>query len=278
MSERRERGYAMIAAVAAVAFFGYLSLSAIAGGRSAVVAASAEQARARLAADADAGVAMAIDQLGLTDQARRWSVMGPPRSFGFQGARLTISVEDENGKIPLNFVRADQLRRLFELAGADPRQIEGLTDALLDLRGDPKPRDAAGFRPMDPRIAGQRGPLTSADELQLLPGMTPALYARITAAVTLYANTLAFDPRTASPLALAVMNPQLTTTPDAIEQARERAGEVAALAAQPQINLDGRIVTVRVDAADSHGGRLRRTAVVQFTGAQSRPYVVRGLE
>ena len=278
MNQRRECGYAMVAAVAAVAFFGYLSLSAIAGGRSAVVAASAEQARARLAAAADAGVAMAIDQLGLIDPVRRWSVMGPPRSLNFQGAQLIITVEDENGKLPLNFIRADQLKRLFELAGADPRQLESMTEAMLDLRGDPKPRDAAGFLRVDERIAAQRGPLTSADELLLLPGMTPALYARIAPAVTLYANTLAFDPRTASPLALAVMKPQVTTTPDAIEQARERGGEVAALAAQPQISLDGRIVTVRVDAADGHGGRLRRTAVVQFTGAPSRPYVMRGLE
>jgi general secretion pathway protein K len=278
MNQRRERGYAMIAAVAAVAFFGYLSLSAIAGGRSAVVAASAEQARARLAADADAGVAMAIDQLGLTDPARRWSVMGPPRSLDFHGARLTITVEDENGKLPLNFIRADQLKRLFELAGADPRQLESMTDAMLDLRGDPKPRNAAGFLRVDERISAQRGPLTEADELHLLPGMTPELYARIAPAVTVYANTLAFDPRTASPLALAVMNPSVATTPDAIEQARERAGEVAALAARPQFSLDGRIVTVRVDAADGHGGRLRRTAVVQFTGAPSKPYVMRGLE
>jgi general secretion pathway protein K len=143
MTRRRERGYAMIAAVAAVAVFGYLALAAITGGRSAVVAASAGLTRAKLTADADAGVALAIHQLGLTDPARRWSVVGPPRQVDFDGARLTIDIEDDNGKIPLNFVAAPQLRQLFEQAGADPRQIDGLVQALIDLRGDPTPKDGA---------------------------------------------------------------------------------------------------------------------------------------
>jgi len=281
MAGRRERGYAMIAAIVAVAFFGYLALAALAGGRSAVIAASAGLTRAKLSADADAGVAMAIHELGLSDPARRWSVTGPPRQIEFQGATLTITVEDENGKIPLNFILAPQMRGLFEKAGADPQQIDGMVEALLDLRGDPKPKDAispAGFPRIDERIEAQRGPLSSLDELTLLPGMTPALYARIAPAVTVYASTLAFDPSTASPLALAVMSPSNANSPGAIEQARERAGETTALGAAPPLSLTGRTVTVRVDAGDGHGGGLSRTAVVQFTGAPGRPYVMRGVE
>ena len=130
MIQRRERGYAMIAAVAAVAFFGYLALAAIAGGRSAVVAANAGLAHAKLAADADAGVALAVHDLGLSDPSRRWSLTGPPHQVAFQDADLTITLEDENGKIPINFVQAQTLRRLFEQAGADPRRIDGLVDVL----------------------------------------------------------------------------------------------------------------------------------------------------
>jgi general secretion pathway protein K len=281
VASRRERGYAMIAAVAAVAVFGYLALAAIAGGRSAVVAASAGKTRAKLTADADAGVAIAIHDLGLGDPTQRWSVTGPPHQVSFQDATLTITVEDENGKIPLNFIRADQLHRLFEQAGADPREIDGLVEAFIDLRGDPQPKDstpAAGFPRIDDRIAAQRGLLSSLDELMLLPGMTPALYARIAPAVTIHASTPVFDPRTASPLALAVMQPANANSPGAIQQARERAGQTTALGEAPPISLNDRTITVRVDAADGHGGFLRRTAVVQFTGAAARPYVMRGLE
>jgi general secretion pathway protein K len=114
--------------------------------------------------------------------------------------------------------------------------------------------------------------------LQLLPGMTPALYAKIAPAVTVHAATLAFDPQTASPLALAVMNPSYAQTPSAIEQAREARGETVARARLPPISLSGRTVTLRVGAADGHGGRARRIAIVDFTGAPGRPYVMRGAE
>jgi len=281
MTSRRERGYAMIAAVAAVAFFGYLALAAIAGSRSAVVAASAGLTRARLAADADAGTALAIHGLGLIDPSRRWSVTGPPRQVAFQDARLTIAIEDENGKIPINFIQAQRMRSLFQLAGADPRELDGLVESLLDLRGDPNPSGPgglAGFPRMNPRIEAQRGLLSSIDELELLPAMTPALYAKIAPAVSVYASTLAFDPRTASPLALAVMSPSYASSGAAIEQARVAAGQNPASASQPPISLGGRTVTVRVDVADGHGGRLRRTTVIEFTGAPARPYVIRGVE
>jgi general secretion pathway protein K len=261
--------------VAAVACFGYLALGAIKDGRSAVVSAGAELSRARLTADADAGVAMAIHEIGLADTGRRWSLTGPSRQLDYQGARLTITVEDENGKIPVNFARTDQMRRLFEKAGADPRQIDGLVAAFLDLRGDPQ---AGGVPQVDARFQGQRGPLSSLDELLLLPGMTPALYARVAPVLSVHASTLAFDPRTASPLALAVMTPSYANTPGAIEQARERAGEQAALAPTPPLDPAGHLVSIRVDVADAAGGALSRTTIVEFTGAASRPFVMRGVE
>jgi general secretion pathway protein K len=281
VSGRRERGYAMIAAVAAVAGFGYLALAAIGGGRSAVVAASAASERAQLTADADAGAALAIHHLGLSDPGRRWSLTGPPHQLDFQGAKLAITVEDENGKIPINFIRPDQMRRLFELAGADPRQIDGLVEAFGDLRGDPHPVEAgsrAGFPRVDSRIEAQRGPLTNLDELELLPGMTPALYAKIVPAVTVHVNMLAFDPRTASPLAVAVMAPGNADSPAAIERSRVQAGQNEAFAEGPSIPLAGRTVTIHVEVADGSRGALDRTTVVEFTGAPSRPYIMRGVE
>jgi general secretion pathway protein K len=263
----------MLAAVAAVAAFGYLSLAAIGGGRSAVVAAGAGQAQARLAADADAGVALALHNLGLLDPKRRWRISDRPHEVEFAGAQLTISLADENGKIPLNFVQSSELHRLFELGGADPSKIDTLVDAFMDLRGDQRAGGVrtAGFPQVDARIAAQRGPLSSVEELQLLPDMTPAIYARIAPAVTVHAITLAFDPRNASPLALAVMSPSAAVPP----QAGAAPGSTPA---DDPLALAGHMVSVRVDAVDGHGGALRRTAIVDFTGSRARPYVMRGLE
>ncbi|THD60627.1 type II secretion system protein GspK [Phenylobacterium sp.] len=266
----------MIAAVAAVAAFGYLSLAAIGGGRSAVVAAGAGLAQARLAADADAGVALAVHDLGLVDPRRRWRLSDPPHQVDVQDAHLTISLADENGKIPLNFVQSGELHRLFELGGADPSKIDGMVAAFVYLRGDVRPaevRPAAGFPQVDARLAAQRGRLSSVEELQLLPDMTPAVYARIAPAVTVHAITLAFDPQNASPLALAVMAPSGPGAP--------ASGPLATggpKAADNPLALAGHTVSVRVDATDGRGGALRRTAIVDFTGSPARPFVMRGLD
>jgi general secretion pathway protein K len=255
----RDRGYAMLAAVGAVAFFGYLSLEAIAGGRSAVVSASAELERAQLAADADAGVTMAINGLNLDDPARRWSLAGGAHVIDFDGAVLTILVEDESGKVPLNYISRPQVRRLFDLAGADPALAGRLTDALLALRDGP---EGAG-------TTAAHGPLTAIDELALLPGMTPALYARIAPAITINAVALSFDPRTASPLALAVMAPDL---------ARPASGPSSPAVVPPPAPVSGRTVTIRVDVADDKGDGARRTEIVEFTGARNRPYLIRSVD
>jgi general secretion pathway protein K len=273
-SPRRERGYAMLAAIISVSYFGYLALTAIEGGRTAVVAASADLARERLATDADAGVTIAIHELGLTDPTQRWAVTGPPHTVDFDGARLTITVEDENGKIPINFVQAPELERLFETAGADPRAADAMVEALKALRGDPNP---GGFPDLGDGIAAQRGPLTSADELNLLPGMTPTLYATIAPAITVYANTLAFDPQTAPPLALSVMSSPTATQQGPTATPPSPSGGHNA-GPPPPSSLTGRTVTIRIAADDRRGGRLRKTAVVEFTSAPARPYVVRALE
>jgi general secretion pathway protein K len=271
---RRERGFAMLAAIIAVSYFGYLALTAIEAGRSTVAAASAGLAREKLSADADAGVTVAVHELGLTDPTQRWAVTGPAHVIDFGGAKLVITVEDEGGKIPINFVQAPDLTQLFEQAGADPRAVDNMVEALQALRGDPTP---GGFPDFGPRIAAERGPLTSLDELNLLPGMTPALYAKIAPAVTVYGNTLAFDPQTAPPLAVSVMSAStalqqtLTPTPPSATGGHS-AGK------PPPAALSGRTVTIRVEADDHHGGRIRRTAVVEFTSAPARPYVVRALE
>ncbi|HEX4183566.1 MAG TPA: hypothetical protein VHY34_09930 [Caulobacteraceae bacterium] len=264
----------MLAAIVAVSYFGYLALTAIEGGRTAVAAASADLARERLAADTDAGVTIAVHELGLTDETQRWAVTGPPHTVDFDGARLTITVEDENGKIPINFVQAPELTLLFETAGADPRAVDSMVGALQALRGDPKP---GGFPDVGDRVAAQRGALTSSDELNLLPGMTPKLYATIAPAVTVYANTLAFDPQTAPPLALSVMSSPTATQQSLIPTPPSLMGGHDA-GPPPPSSLSGRTVTIRVDADDRRGGRLRRTAVVEFTSAPARPYVVRALE
>jgi len=255
-SARGEGGYATLAALAAAAIFGTLALEAVSSGRSAAASAHAEQSRARLVAATDAGVALAIERLNLPDRSQRWPLTGPPHALTFDGVDLVVAVEDENGKVPLNFLIPPRVRRLFELGGADPRDIDDLTQAVLAMRTQgPTASAAAG-------AVRRLGPLATVDELALLPHMTPALFAAIAPAVTVTAATPAFDARTASPLASAVMS-------DAGQPAASPGGD---------IDLAGHAVTVRVEARDRLGGALRRATVVEFTGAANRPFVVRAVD
>ena len=126
-----EGGYAVLAAMVAAAGFALVAAQLIATSRGAVVSAGAEAARARLTADAQAGLALAIDGLESPDASSRWALNGDPRTLDFDDAELTIRVEDERGKIPLNTLSPDQARAMFRLAGADPADVETLTQAFL---------------------------------------------------------------------------------------------------------------------------------------------------
>jgi general secretion pathway protein K len=242
----REKGYAMIAAVATTAFFAYVAFQAVASARSALTSARAEAVRARLSADADAGMAFAAHGLGLEDPAQRWRLTGERREVEFDGAKLVITVEDESGKIPLNFIDGPQLVQLFSAAGASDAEAGALSDELL------------AERKADPRG------LSALDQLAALKGMTPAIYARIGPVVTIASPIETFDPRTASPLALSVMRPGLRESP---------ANEPL-----PAPSLTGRAFTIRVEATDGRGGGLWKTYVVEMTGSRTRPYLVRSLD
>ena len=223
---------------------------------------------------------MAVHGLGITDASQRWNPAGETRVIDFNGDVLTVGVEAEGGKIPLNFILEPEIRRMFELGGAEPGKVDDLVRAFLEMRDG---RVGGGLV-----AAGQAppAPLTAIDQLALLKGMSPQLYARIAPQVTVEAATLAFDPQVAKPLALEVMAPAQADAPSTIERARDAAGERPALAfgapnqgaGEPPLNLAGRAFTVRIDVADGHGAEMRRTAIVEFSGAPTPPFVVRSLD
>ena len=244
----------MIAAVTAMAVFAFLALESTNEARVALIGASARASRARLSAEADAGFALAEHGLAITDPAARWNASGDLRTVDFDGDVLTIGVENESGKIPLNLIQAPQAKTMFQLAGASPELADKLTAEFIAMREGP-PRAGPGG-------PARGSPLTTIDQLALLEGMTPALYARIAPEVTLDAPTLSFDPVAARPLAKTVMAPDYQPSQ-------------GVSAPTP---LQGRAFTIRVDVADGRGAQLRRSAIVEFTGAPSSPVVVRRLD
>ncbi|UAJ09063.1 type II secretion system protein GspK [Polymorphobacter megasporae] len=264
-----ERGYAMVAAVAAMALFALLALDGIGMGRGAVAGASAAVEHARLVAAANAGTAIAVHGLGLVEAPRRWQPSSELHVVDFDGMTMSITVEDEMAKVPLNFVQAPRIKRLFELAGVPITQVDGLVAAFLRLRGDPIVGSGVS------RSTSVPAGLTAIDELTLLDGMTPAIYARLAPAVTVAGTTLAFDPQDAGPLARAVMSAG-ATTPQAIEQVVSSADRQPALTTG-EVRRYGHSLAIRVEVGDGANGHFVQTTIVELTGVAGQPYLVRAL-
>jgi type II secretory pathway component PulK len=258
---RTDRGYALVAALAAAAVFSYLTFQALAADEGVRATVAARSERAHLEAAAEAGVMIAVHGLGEAGFENRWRIDGTARHADFGDVELAIAVEDERAKAPLSGLNDNQARVLFEGAGASGDRLEALVAEFHDWR-------SAGAAPDTPRRQ-----VDAAGELMTLKDMDLALYRRIAPSVTVYLQAgETFEPRYATPLALAVM------------QALGKGPGVALPAASPALalgtddHLDGHTLSVHVLARDREGGEVRRTAVVEMTGDAAEPYWLRAQE
>lgn len=136
----REAGYAMVVAIAGMMAFAYISLEAVAVNRGAIASVAGQLERARLKAAADAGIALAIHGLGIEDASRRWDIDGTAKTFALGNMLLSVTVEDERGKIPVNRLDEDQVRAMFSAIGMTGNRL----DTLVDLRTGRMPTTTRG--------------------------------------------------------------------------------------------------------------------------------------
>jgi general secretion pathway protein K len=270
-------GYALVAAIVAVAAFAYMAYDVLAADRGAITAFSARAEQARLAAAADAGIALAIHGLAAEDVNARWSNDGRTRQLEFAGVDLSVTVEDERGKAPLSGMDNIQSKALFAGAGATGEQLDHLVAEFRDWQSDPVAGvDMSGldFPTPDGRPI-RHGPFRTVDELAALQDMTPQIFARVAPVTTVFGEDAGgFSAEHAQPLALAAMRAGDLETPDEADTEAVTASERPEEELQTQI-LIGVPMTVRVVARDRSGARAVRTEIVELTGDPDNPYWVR---
>jgi len=277
-----DAGYAILAAVVAIAVLALMSLGFIDSGRGIAAGVVAEDEHARLIAAADAGLAITVRNLAEPDRGRRWSIESRPHNLRFAGADLVVTIEDERGKVPLNQITEEQVRALFEALSASGSILETRTDAFLDwIDDDDEARqngaEAPYYAPLQRRP--RNGALHSVEELMLVRGMTADVVERLRGFATTYANRReGFDDRFASPLALSVISGGGMGTPAVINRERELAGQRVAIELAENDSLVGRPLTIRVEARRPGGGCVVRAMVIELTGRAESPYVVRALD
>nr|WP_279590140.1 type II secretion system protein GspK [Rhizomicrobium palustre] len=241
---------------------------------------AAESGQARLIAAADAGLAMTIYQLGLKDSTQRLRADGRVHALYFEGVNLSITVQDERGKVPLNSAGPDVERRLFAAAGVEGERLEILVDSLNDWKDSDDSARQHGAESSFYRSMGfppRNGEIRTIDELAKIRGMDNALLERIAPAITVTKGIFGtFEPALAVPMALVAMKDRNGGQYDADRRREMLSGNQPALDFWDKIPVTGRVLAVTVLATGLDGGSsFRRDVVVQFTGNPEQPYWIR---
>lgn len=278
MTREGEEGYALVAAVASIGVFAAMALTILSAAQMGVEDAGAEQAQLQAGASADAGVAMALSRLLSSDITQRWTIDGRERRLRYGDAEIRVRIEDERGKVPINQLDEKLATRLLEEVGLRGDRLLIARDSLLDWTdeddltrpfGAEAPYyEAAGIRPAN-------GFLGSIEELRSIRGFDAATVERIRPIATTYMAPGSFDPKFADPRVLQIMaEAGGAGEVQAIERARERAGQQTAIAFTDAAGLTGRPITILVTATLPDNARATRRTLVQLTGMDDAPYVI----
>ena len=246
-----QRGLALVSVLWGVAILSLIAAAMLSG---AVTTAHIDRNvwnAIRAGAASDAAVSRAV--LMLMDERKQPRADGTPATVTLDGIAVRLRIQDESGKINLNFSSMEFLQRLFVSAGIEPHQAQALAERICARRTASKPGGTSiAFR--------------NIDELLSVPGITPALYARVAPALTTFGRDGSVNDAVAVPQVLAAIPGMDARAVADHLRSRDSAPPVAGPLGRP-----GSIFTVTADA-QVRGARVTRTAVVQFTGDQTRPF------
>jgi general secretion pathway protein K len=169
------------------------------------------------------------------------------------------------------------LAGLFHAAGEPADRAAALARAVVEWRSyalssEQKEQRKAAYQAAGRSYGPRSGAFASVQELQMVLGMTPALYAKVAPVVTIWSGRPSPDPATAPPLVLAAL-PNMT--PDSVRAALAKRAAAAAsgtgLAGGAGVTHSIRSVAV---LADGTRAVLRATVRSQVARPGSQGFVV----
>jgi general secretion pathway protein K len=263
MQQREQDGVVLIVALWAVVLFSVIAAGLITLSRTERTIARNNLLLAGARAVADAGITKAIIALMTHDPAEAFRLDGTPQIVDFDGTQIEVSIQDELGKIDINFASEETLANLFVELGVDRGRANALAAAIADWRDEDDLLRANGAERDDYKRAGYLyGPANSAfrspTEVERVLGFDREFAQKLEPFVTVFSRRSTVRPETASPLVLS-------------------ASHIVGLsnAAPPRTdtlrNLAGRAFTVAAQAAQ---GTYERRVVIRFTDHPERPFLV----
>lgn len=279
-----EHGIALILVVWTLALLSVLAIGFVTKARTELTIVHNQLENARARAAADAGVALSILEMTQVDPQLRRPADGREHVFGFGGSQIRVGVQDEAGKIDLNAAPDDLLFGLFRTLGLDPAQATRLTDTIADWKDAddferPSGAEAGEYRAAGLSYGPRNGPFLAVDELRLVLGMTPALFARVRPFVTVYSRSARINPLTAPAEVIASLPgvvPAQAISYAAIRSELElpQPNLLPSLMGAENYLARGALqaVTVRSEGLTPGGGRFVREAVVVLTRTPAAPF------
>jgi general secretion pathway protein K len=282
-----ERGFALLFVIWVLALLAVLAatLGVVTRTEATIAHNRVELARAR--GIAEAGVTLAEYSMLDSALATQWHADGSARIEAYGGGSVTITLQDEAGKIDLNAAPLELIAGLIAVLDIDDgaalaHEIVDRRAAFAEPAGPPRGAAPGGFTN---RLRGggvafdmRRMPFATVAELRLLPGMTRPAYERIRPFVTVYSASAKINPLTApSEVLLSVpgVSPQEVGF---LLAARAHGSEPTGVGVPTLSGADRyvepgnlRAVTIRAFAVTDAGGNFEREAVVMMTDVPLRP-------
>lgn len=211
----RQTGIALILVLWVLTLLTVMAVSLTATQRTETALAESAISAARFRASADAAIAYSVLRLtqpivNEDDADMVWLPDGQPHLWHFDGQELQIRIRDEAALIDLNRASQELLSALLTLVDVPADEANALAAAILDWRDSDDLALLAGAEDDDYRAAGAAfgaadRPFRSIEELNLVRGMTPEVYARLAPELSIASGEATPRTRFASPLVLAAV-------------------------------------------------------------------------
>ncbi|MDX2159242.1 MAG: type II secretion system protein GspK [Hyphomicrobiaceae bacterium] len=243
-----------------------------------------------------AGLEWAVAHLLAADERQRWQADGSQRLLELDGAEVTATITDENGRININLADPVLLEGILLVTTRSRRDAETLSRRLVDWRSGSR-RDAAAptsfaesrASASTPAMGSAAGtseppsrPFLDTADLVRVPGFSEALVQRLRPFLTTATTSGRINPRSAPEEVLRAL-PGLTGDAiarllEARKSPRTSAEELAALLAPARTHLGttrGPAYRIRLEARSGRLRALGRTEAVIVLGQNAAaPYAI----
>ena len=283
----KKAGFALILVVWLLVLIGSIGAYLVTNGRAETAIAFNMRAAASAEALADAGLARVVFNQTDPKLSNRWKLDGERYHIALPGGAIDIRLQDETQKINPNLASEALLGALFEVCGTDRGTARHLGTAVADWVSADGPPRPGGAKLEQYRAAGRsygppNVPMESLDELQLVLGMTPAIFASVRPYLTIHASAPAPDGKKAPLLVQRAITLAARTQDDGEETdtpppATPSLGTPPAQAppkAPAQTPQDEQVIAAEITARSREGGVFVRTAILRLEPGDAKAYSV----